>query len=73
MHEAVDCGQCHGRLDEYLTPLRERRVGLDAQALVLLAGITALYRKPNTSRRTPGHTIWPYLLRTLAITRSNHV
>jgi putative transposase len=36
-------------------------------------GITALYRKPNTSKRAPGHTIWPYLLRTLAITRSNHV
>ena len=36
-------------------------------------GITALYRKPNTSRKAPGHTIWPYLLRTLAITRSNHV
>ncbi len=36
-------------------------------------GITALYRKPNTSRRAPGHTIYPYLLRTLAITRSNHV
>ena len=36
-------------------------------------GLTALYRKPNTSRRAPGHTIWPYLLRTLSITRSNHV
>jgi len=36
-------------------------------------GITALYRKPNTSRRAPGQTIYPYLLRTLAITRSNHV
>ena len=36
-------------------------------------GITALYRKPNTSRKAPGHTIWPYLLRTLSITRSNHV
>jgi len=35
--------------------------------------ITALYRKPNTSKRAPGHTIYPYLLRTLAITRSNHV
>ena len=22
-------------------------------------GITALYRKPNTSKRAPGHTIWP--------------
>ena len=36
-------------------------------------GITALYRKPNTSKRGPGQTIWPYLLRTLSITRSNHV
>ena len=36
-------------------------------------GITALYRKPNTSKRAPGHTIYPYLLRTLTITRSNHV
>jgi len=36
-------------------------------------GLTALYRKPNTSKRAPGHTIWPYLLRTLPITRSNHV
>ena len=36
-------------------------------------GITALYRKPNTSKRAPGHTIWPYLLRTLTITHSNHV
>ena len=36
-------------------------------------GITALYRKPNTSKKVPGQTIWPYLLRTLAITRSNHV
>jgi putative transposase len=36
-------------------------------------GITALYRKPNTSRRAPGQTIYPYLLHTLAILRSNHV
>jgi len=36
-------------------------------------GITALYRKPNTSRRAPGQTMYPYLLRTLAILRSNHV
>jgi len=36
-------------------------------------GITALSRKPNTSEGVPGNTIYPYLLRTLAITRSNHV
>jgi len=26
-------------------------------------GIEALYRKPNTRRRHPGHKIYPYLLR----------
>ena len=36
-------------------------------------GITAFYRKPNTSKKAAGHTIWPYLPRTLAITRSNRV
>jgi len=41
--------------------------------LMRCMGITALYRKPNTSRRAPGQTIYPYLLRTLAITRANHV
>ncbi len=35
--------------------------------------ITALYRKPNTSRKTPGRTIYPYLLRTLPVTRANQV
>ena len=36
-------------------------------------GIQALYRKPNTSRRHPGHKIYPYLLRGLTITRPDHV
>ena len=36
-------------------------------------GIEALYRKPNTSRRHPGHLVHPYLLRGLAIDRPNHV
>ena len=36
-------------------------------------GIHALYRKPNTSRRHPAHKVYPYLLRNLPITRSNHV
>lgn len=35
--------------------------------------ITALYRKPNTSRKATGNKIYPYLLRTLAITRANQV
>lgn len=36
-------------------------------------GIEALYRKPNTSRRHRGHTVYPYLLRHLAITAPNQV
>jgi putative transposase len=36
-------------------------------------GIEALYQKPRTSRRHPAHPVFPYLLRHLAITRSNHV
>jgi putative transposase len=36
-------------------------------------GIEALYRRPNTSRPAPGHKIYPYLLRDLAIDRPNQV
>ncbi len=36
-------------------------------------GIEALYRKPNTSKPTPGHKIDPYLLRGMTIDRPNQV
>ena len=36
-------------------------------------GIEALYRKPNTSRRRPGDTVYPYLLRGLEVSRPNQV
>jgi putative transposase len=36
-------------------------------------GIEALYRNPPTSQRHPAHRVYPYLLRHLAITRSNQV
>ena len=36
-------------------------------------GITALAPQPGTSKRAPGHKIYPYLLRKLAIERSNQV
>ena len=41
------------------------------RTLMRRMSIEALYRKPNTSKRHPGHTIYPYLLRNLAITASN--
>ena len=33
----------------------------------------ALYRRPRTTKPEPGHKIYPYLLRGLAITRPNQV
>ena len=35
--------------------------------------IEALYRRPNTSKPAPGHKIYPYLLRGLAVDRPNQV
>ena len=35
--------------------------------------IEALYRRPRTTKPEPGHKIYPYLLRGMAITRPNHV
>jgi putative transposase len=36
-------------------------------------GLSALAPQPGTSKRAPGHKIYPYLLRKLAIKRSNRV
>jgi putative transposase len=41
--------------------------------LMRLMRIEAIYQKPNTSRRHPDHVVYPYLLRGLAIDRSNQV
>ena len=35
--------------------------------------IEAIYRRPNTSKPAPGHKIYPYLLRKLAVTKPNQV
>ena len=36
-------------------------------------GIEAIYRKANTSKPTPGHKTYPYLLRDVRVTRPNQV
>jgi putative transposase len=36
-------------------------------------GIEAIYRKPYTSKPTPGSKIYPYLLRGLKVERPNQV
>ena len=42
-------------------------------SLMKRMGVEALYRRPRTSKPAPGHKIYPYLLRKLAVTRPNQV
>jgi putative transposase len=46
---------------------------LPVSTLMKKMGIEALYRRPKTSKPAPGHTVYPYLLRNLAVTRANQV
>jgi len=43
------------------------------QRLMRVMGIEALVPRPGTSKPAPGHKIYPYLLRGLAIAEPNHV
>jgi putative transposase len=47
----------------------QRHVG----TLMRRMGIQTLYRKPNTSRKHPAHSVFPYVLGGLAIERANQV
>jgi putative transposase len=44
-----------------------------AQRLMRRMGLEAIYPKPRTTRRHPGHKIYPYLLRDLEICRADQV
>lgn len=46
---------------------------LHVRTLMRKMGIEAIYRRPNTSKPVPGHKVYPYLLRNLAIVRPNQV
>ena len=46
---------------------------LHVARLMKRMGVEAIYRRPNTSKPAPGHTIFPYLLRKLPVTRPNQV
>jgi len=55
-----------------------RREGLVAgrhrvRRLMALMGLRAIYRRPHTSDPYPGHKVYPYLLRDLAVTKANQV
>lgn len=43
------------------------------QRLMRIMGLEAIYPRPRTSALCPGHRIYPYLLRNLAIERPDHV
>jgi putative transposase len=43
------------------------------KTLMRRMGIEALYRRPRTTRPEPGHKVYPYLLRGMAIERPNQV
>jgi len=43
------------------------------RTLMRRMGIEALYKKPRTSKKHPGHKIYPYLLRNVPIVESNQV
>ena len=50
-------------------PVNRKRV----RRLMRLMGITAIYQRPNTSKPSRGHKIYPYLLRGMTIDRVNQV
>ena len=50
-------------------PVNRKRI----QRLMRRMGLEAIYPKPRTSRRHPGHKVYPYLLRDLHIERPNQV
>jgi putative transposase len=56
--------------------LRQEGIAIGRQHVATLMkkmAIEAIYRRPNTSKPAPGHKIYPYLLRKLAIVRPNQV
>lgn len=46
---------------------------LHVRTLMRKMGLSALYRRPNTTKRDASHKIYPYLLRDLPITKANQV
>ena len=46
---------------------------LHVATLMKKMAIEAIYRRPNTSKPAPGHRVYPYLLRNLAVTRPDQV
>lgn len=61
------------RIRDWLEDHGERVNRKKVQRLMQQMGLLALYPRRRTSQPAPGHTIYPYLLRDLDITRPNQV
>ena len=64
------------RIDELHDLLRGEDVVIGRDRVVSMMRrmrIEAIYRRPNTSKPGPGHKIYPYLLRGVAVERANQV
>jgi putative transposase len=58
---------------EYLRRQGHQVNGKRVRRLLQVMGLQAIYPKPRTTIAAPGHKIYPYLLRNLAVTRRNQV
>ena len=61
--------QLQDQLNQQGFPVGRKHVA----TLMRRMGIEAIYRRRNTSKRHPGHAVYPYLLRGLLIDRPNQV
>jgi len=64
---AVAVRRMHQELTTEADPLNIKRI----RRLMRVMGLEAVGPKPNLSKPQPGHTIYPYLLRGVAIERVN--
>lgn len=66
---------CYGvlRMTAYLHSLGHAVNLKRVRRLLRKMGLEAIYQKPNLSQPNPEHTVYPYLLRGLAIERCDHV
>ncbi len=70
----LECPYAGSRMLRDLLNLLGIRVGRRrVRTLMRRMGIETLYRKPNTSKKHPGHVVYPYLLRHLHVDRPNQV
>jgi putative transposase len=62
------------RMHQVMLKAKSYEVGrLHVSTLMKKMGIEALYRRPKTTKPAPGHKVYPYLLRNLAVIRPNQV